>query len=97
MVRAGSARAWGRQETDDAQSFVRSSQQRLWLQPDERGLVLEQAYVDHHARAITLIGAAWLPGPDGTQLQADPRQALFHVEHSARGPAGRSSGGASSI
>jgi hypothetical protein len=90
VVRAGSARAWGgRPETDGAESFVRSSQQRLWLQPDERGLVLEQAYVDHHTRTITFVGAARLPGPDETPLQADPRQALFHVEHSARGPAGR--------
>lgn len=90
VVRAGSARAWGRrQEAAGAESFVRCSQQRLWLRPGERGLVLEQAHVDHRARTITFVGAARLPGPDGTTLQADPRQALFHVEHSAAGPADR--------
>ena len=86
VVRARSARAWGRRpEPGAAESFLRSSRQRLWLQPGEYGLVLEQTHLDHRAQQATFIGTAELAGPDGEPLHADPRQALFHVEHSAGG------------
>jgi len=90
VVRAGSARAWGRRrEADGSESFLRSSWQRLWLHPGEYGLVLEQTHLDHQAQKVTFIGTAELPGPDGEPLHADPRQALFHVEHWAAGEPGR--------
>jgi hypothetical protein len=86
VVLAGSARAWGqRHHADGTETFVRSSQQRLWLQPDERGLILEQTHVDHHSRRITFIGAAELTDENGGLLRADRRQPLFHVEHSVTG------------
>ena len=90
VVRADSARTWGRREAaDGAESFARSSRQRLWLQPDEYGLVLEQTHLDHRAQKATFIGAAELAGPDGQPLDADQRQALFHVEHSVDGEPNR--------
>lgn len=90
VVRAGSARAWGgRRHADGAESFARSSRQRLWLQPGQYGLVLEQVHLDHRARTVTFTGAAQLPGPDGELLDADRRQVLFHVEHSAGGEPAR--------
>ncbi len=90
VVRAGSAHAWGRrQEAGAAESFTRSSWQRLWLQPGEYGLVLEQTHLDHRAQKATFIGAAQLAGPDEERLHADPRQALFYVEHSAGGHPGQ--------
>ncbi len=43
VVLEGSARYWRpRVAANGAVSFVRSSQQRLWLEPQQRGLVLEQ-------------------------------------------------------
>ncbi len=43
LVWEGSAHTWGwRSAADGTESFVRSSQQRLWLEPAEYGLVLEQ-------------------------------------------------------
>jgi len=90
VVRAGSTRAWGRRhEADGTETFTRSSRQRLWLHPGEYGLVLEQTRLDHQAQKVTFIGTAELPGPDGAPLHADPRQALFHVEHSAADEPGR--------
>src|SRR5262245_55355959 len=59
VLRAGSARAWGRRrEANGTESFIRSSWQRLWLQPGEYGLVLEQTHLDHQAQKVTLIGTA---------------------------------------
>src|SRR5215471_10902376 len=88
VVRADSAHAWGRrQKAGGTESFARSSQQPLWLQPAEYGLVL--AHLDHQAQKVTFIGTAELLGPDGEPMHADPRQALFHVEHSVGGPPGQ--------
>src|SRR5262249_13923266 len=82
VVRAGSACTWGRwQEADGTESFARSSWQRLWLQPGDYGLVLEQTHLDHQAQKATFIGTAELSGQDGEPLHGDPRQALFHVQH----------------
>jgi len=90
VVRAGSAHAWGlRDRADGTETFIRSSEQRMWLQPGEYGLVLEQTHLDHTAQTATFIGTAALAGPDGEPLHADPRQALFHVEHRADGEPGQ--------
>jgi len=90
VVRAGSAHAWGRwQEADGTESFARSSWQRLWLQPGDYGLVLEQTHLDHQAQKATFIGTAELSGQDGEPLHGDPRQALFHVEHWVAGEPSR--------
>ncbi|MEV6768899.1 hypothetical protein AB0N05_09775 [Nocardia sp. NPDC051030] len=80
VVAAGTAESWG-----EGDIFVRRSMQRLWLQPDTYGLVLEQTKLDDAAQTVTFIGAAELPGPDGEPLQADSRQPVFHVEHSVSG------------
>jgi len=90
VVRAGSARTRGRrQEADGTESFVRSSWQRLWLQPGEYGLVLEQTHLDHQAQHATFIGTAELADQDGEPLHAHAGQALFHVEHWVDGEPGR--------
>jgi hypothetical protein len=90
VVREGSARAWGqRSAADGTESFVRSSQQRLWLEPAEYGLVLEQVHLDPTQQKVTFIGATELPDPDGNILRAGARQPLFHVEHSVSGDASR--------
>jgi len=42
VVQKGSAQTWDqRSVVDETKSFVLSSQQRLWLEPEEYGLVLE--------------------------------------------------------
>ncbi len=90
VVREGSARAWGqRSAADGTESFVRSSQQRLWLEPAAYGLVLEQVHLDPTQQKVTFIGATELPDPDGNILRAGARQPLFHVEHSVSGDASR--------
>jgi len=83
VVQEGSARTWGRRSAPDGtESFVRSSQQRLWLEPAEYGLVLEQVYLDPSQQKVTFVGAAELPDRDGNNFRAGVQQPLFHVEHS---------------
>ena len=82
VVLEGSAHYWRqRAAANGAESFVRSSQQRLWLEPQERGLVLEQVFLNPAQQRATFIGAAELLDQDGNALRAGNRQPLFHVEH----------------
>lgn len=90
VVLEGSARAWGRRSAADGiVSFVRSSKQRLWLEPSEYGLVLEPVCLNFTQQKVTFIGAAELPDRDKNLLRAGVRQPLFHVEHSVGGDESR--------
>lgn len=90
VVREGSAGTWSRRSVaGGAESFLRSSQQHLWLEPTEYGLVLEQVYVDRSQQKVTFIGAMELSDSDGNVLRAGTRQPLFHVEHSVGGDESR--------
>lgn len=80
VVAEGSAAAWGGEDT-----FVRRSQQRRWLAPEEYGLVLELTHLNHADQKVTFLGAAEHPDPDGRPLRAGTEQPLFHVEHSVGG------------
>ncbi len=86
VVSEGSAHTWGqRSAADGTESFVRSSQQRLWLEPAEYGLVLESVWLNPTQQKVIFIGAAELADCDGNILRAGGRQPLFHVEHSVGG------------
>ena len=86
VVSEGSSHHWRRQAAaDGTESFVRCSRQRLWLRPSERGLVLEQVFLNPARQSATFIGAAELLDRDGNLLRAGEGQPLFHVEHSVDG------------
>ena len=85
VVRAESARVWGRQVEGSGEYFLRSSEQRLWLRPDEYGAVLERVHLNHPEQKATFIGALALTDPDGRQVRAGTGQPIFHVEHSVGG------------
>ena len=86
VVAEGSSRYWRRQaEAGGAESFVRCSRQRLWLEPSHHGLVLEQVFLNPARQSATFIGAAELLDRDGNLLRAGEGQPLFHVEHSVDG------------
>ena len=90
VVWEGSAHSWGQgSAADGTKSFVRSSQQGLWLEPAEYGLVLEQVCLNPTQQKVTFIGAAELPDRDKNLLRVGARQPLFHVEHSVSGDESR--------
>ncbi|MCY3775128.1 MAG: hypothetical protein OXH11_04030 [Candidatus Aminicenantes bacterium] len=86
VVSEGSSHNWRRQAAaNGTESFVRCSRQRLWLKPSERGLVLEQVFLNPARQSATFIGAAELLDSDGNLLRAGEGQPIFHVEHSVDG------------
>ena len=86
VVSEESSRYWRRQAAaGGAESFVRCSRQRLWLEPSENGLVLEQVFLNPARQSATFIGASELLDQGGILLRAGEGQPLFHVEHSVDG------------
>lgn len=87
VVEEGSASAWvpGRAGAELGAEFVRQSLQRLWLDADEYGLVLEETYLNHDRQVVTFLGRESFPDAQGSPLRADDRQPLFHVQHGVAG------------
>lgn len=80
VVAPGSASSWG-----EGDIFVRRSLQRLWLEPQTYGLILEQTKLDDTDQIVTFIGADRATDDKGELLRATTEQPIFHVEHSVGG------------
>jgi len=86
MIRAGTARSWGRRELEGGDEvFIRVSEQRLWLQPDSFGAVIEACYLNHTSQEVTFIGLPEVKDDAGRTVTASPKQPLFHVVHGVIG------------
>ncbi|MEM7383985.1 MAG: hypothetical protein AAF514_03485 [Verrucomicrobiota bacterium] len=86
VIRAGTARSWGRRPLDSgAEAFIRVSEQRLWRQPDRYGTVIEACHLNHSAQQVTFIGLAEVEDDSGQTVAASPEQPLFHVVHGLSG------------
>jgi hypothetical protein len=81
--------SWGRRRlADGSEHWDRASRQVGWI-TGERGLVLEEVYVNHASEMILFMGRARMKREDGTELRASNHQPLFHVEHAVGGSAPR--------
>ena len=86
VIKPGTARSWGRREHPNGdESFIRVSEQRQWLQPDNYGTVIEACYLNHKNQKVTFIGLAEVEDDTGNTIIASPEQPLFHVEHGVSG------------
>ncbi|MFK7909126.1 MAG: hypothetical protein AB8F34_00845 [Akkermansiaceae bacterium] len=86
VIRAGTARSWGRRELESGDEvFTRVSEQRLWLQPDSFGTVIEACYLNHSSQQVTFIGLPEVEDDEGRTIIASPEQPLFHVVHGVSG------------
>ena len=83
VVKEGSARAWNKQPCSktDGEIFVRRSDQKKWIDPNNYETVYEEVYVDEKKQLITFLGVTSLPDIHNI----DPTQPLFHVQHGASG------------
>ncbi len=84
VVREGSARSWGKESCSapEGELFVRTSEQKKWLNPDVYEKVYEEVYVNNEEQLITFLGVKTLPG---CSEELTPKQPLFHVQHAVSG------------
>src|SRR5438445_10254109 len=76
-----SGHSWGRRELSvNCERFYRSSIQLGWI-TEERGLVLEDVFIDRTQRKSWLMGRGKMSSDNGEHLPASSSQPLFHVEH----------------
>ncbi len=86
VIRAGTARSWGRRQLENGDEvFIRVSEQRQWLQPDNYGIVIEACYLNHSSQQVTFIGLAEVEDDSGQIITASTEQPLFHVVHGVSG------------
>jgi len=78
------AKSWSRhQPSAGTEHFLRSSIQIGWITAD-RGLVLEEVFVDHKQQRVLFMGRQQF-SDDARELRASTFQPLFHVEHAVGG------------
>jgi hypothetical protein len=65
--------------------FIRVSEQRLWLQPDAYGTVIEACYLNHSSQQVTFIGLPEVMDDAGQTVVDSTEQPLFHVLHAVSG------------
>ena len=86
VVRAGTARSWGHRRLGNGDElFIRVSEQRLWLEPDRYGIVIEACHLNHASQQVTFIGLPEAEDDAGRIVTASPEQPLFHVAHGVMG------------
>ncbi|MBA3815998.1 MAG: hypothetical protein H0X29_05680 [Parachlamydiaceae bacterium] len=84
VVRDG--KSWGKKFLENGnEMFVRSSQQKQWLNGEVYEEVFEKVYLNHKAQKATFLGTQYLTGSAGEKLQLNNKQPLFHVQHSVEG------------
>lgn len=84
VVRDG--KSWGREILKNGDEvFVRSSQQKQWLNREVYEEVFEKVYLNHKEQRATFIGTQSLTDDLGKCLQLKNHQPIFHVQHSVEG------------
>lgn len=84
VVRDG--KSWERKILENGDEvFVRSSQQKQWLNGEVYEEVFEEVYLNHKAQRATFLGTQNLKDSSGDYLHLKNHQPLFHVQHSVEG------------
>lgn len=84
VVRDG--KSWGREILKNGdEMFVRSSQQKQWLNAEVYEEVFEKVYLNHKEQRATFLGTKKLKDSAGMDLKIKNQQPIFHVQHSVEG------------
>jgi len=79
-------KSWGKKTLENGDElFVRSSQQRQWVNPEVYGEVFEEVYLNHRTQKATFLGTQRLKDSAGQWTRIENQQPLFHVQHSVAG------------
>jgi len=85
VIKDGSAAAWNRTKKGDIETLIRVSEQCLWLNEEQFGVVIENVYIDHQNQTITFIGEVAINSEEGELLSSGTIQPIFHVQHGVVG------------
>lgn len=78
--------SWGREILANGDEiFVRSSQQKQWLNRDIYGEVFEEVYLNHREQRATFLGTQCLKDSSNETLYLKNDQPLFHIQHGVEG------------
>ncbi len=84
VVRDG--KSWGKETLGNGdETFVRSSQQKEWLNEKVYEPVFEEVYLNHQEQKATFLGRQTLNDACGNCLEVKNHQPLFHVQHAVGG------------
>lgn len=84
VVRDG--KSWGRKILENGDEvFVRSSEQKQWLNGEVYEEVFEEVYLNHKDQKATFLGTQNLKDSSGKYLYLKNHQPIFHVQHSVEG------------
>ena len=74
--------SWGRKELPNGNEvFVRSTDQKQWLNPEVFEQVFELVYLNHQEQKATFLGVNCVVDPSQRWAEKENEQPLFHVQH----------------
>ncbi len=85
VIKSGSAKAWGKTTNEHVDTFIRVSEQKLWLDENEYTTVIENVHVDHKNQMVTFIGEAQATSEFDGEYTSQGKQPIFHVQHGVVG------------
>ena len=88
VIKNGSAVSWGKVTVNDIDTFIRVSEQRLWLDAEQYGTIIENVHVNHLAQVVTFIGESKTKSNEYGEFVTSNNQAIFHVQHGVIGEEG---------
>ena len=83
VIKSHSALSWEHSQEDNIETFFRVSEQRLWLNAECYGTVIENVHVDNNSKTVTFIGEA--KSNQQVEFNTTKDQPLFHVQHGVIG------------
>ena len=85
VIRSNSAVSCGNMEKGNIETFIRVSEQRLWLDASQYGTVIEDVHIDHNTKTVTFIGEPKINSKEHGDFVTTEEQSLFHVQHGVVG------------
>jgi len=85
VIMSNSAVSWGNITNGSIDTFIRVSDQRLWLNTEQYGTVIENVHIDHNTKTVTFIGEPKTKSKQHGDFFTNVGQPIFHVQHGVTG------------
>lgn len=84
VIKSNSAFSWKHITKNNIETFFRVSEQRLWLDAERYGAVIENVHLDSDSKVVTFIGELEANSKQ-VNFCATKQQPIFHVQHGVIG------------